>query len=146
MDDAAPLPDRLVRYLQDRRRAGEDGKAVLLGLAGEQPRLALAAGLQGEQDHPGFLSFSRYLLHQRFDCDRFVLWLPAAVSGTPVYMMETNLAGEPPVQLLDSDGRRRPWPHDDCLIGDLARRESALPGIQRREMDRLYEALKLPLP
>ena len=74
------------------------------------------------------------------------LWLPAAVSGTPVYMMETNLAGEPPVQLLDSDGRRRPWPHDDCLIGDLARRESALPGIQRREMDRLYEALKLPLP
>lgn len=146
MGDLTPLLDRLVGYLHERLRDGDDGKSLLLGFAAEKPLLALAAGLQGEQDHPGFLTFCRYLLHQRFDCDGFVLWLPAAVTGEPVYMMESRIEGRSSVQVVHADGRQRAWPHDDCLIGDLGRRETALPGIQRRELDRLYETLKLPLP
>lgn len=146
MNEQAPSLDQLVDYLQARLRDGNDGKALLLGFIGPQALFALAAGLQGEQDHPGFLTFCRYLLQQRFDCDGFALMLPAAVSGEPVYMLEADLAGVAGVHLVHADGRREPWSYDDCLIGDLKRRESALPGIQRREMDRLYEALKQPLP
>ena len=146
MNEQTPPLHRLVDYLQARLADGNDGKTLLLGFAGPQTQLALAAGLQGEQDHPGFLTFCRYLLHQRFDCDGHALMLPAAVSGEPVYMLETYLAGEAAVHLVHADGRCEPWPHDDRLIGDLTRRESGLPGIQRREMDRLYDVLKLPLP
>lgn len=146
MNAQTPPLDELVDYLQARLADGSDGKALLLGFAGPQALLALSAGLRGEQDHPGFLTFCRYLLHQRFDCDGHALMLPAAVSGEPVYMLETHLAGAAAVHVVHADGRRVPWPHDDRLIGDLTSRESALPGIQRREMDRLYETLRLALP
>lgn len=146
MTDAAVLHDRLAHFLLERIVAGDDGKALLLGLDAGRPLFAAAAGLRGEHDHPGFVTFARYLLHRRFACDGHALLLPAVVDGEPVYLMETRVDGVRRVQLVRGRGEREAWHSDEPLIGDLGITEPALPGIQRRGLDALFEQLRLPLP
>lgn len=146
MSDADSLRVRIATFLQQRRQLGDDGKALLLGLDGVRPVFALAAGLQGEQDHPGFVTFARYLLHRRFACDGHALLLPAAVDGEPVYMLELHHGGVLDLHLFDALGETRAWPSGGPLIADLTVAEAGLPGVQRRELDRLYGALELPVP
>lgn len=140
------VDDLLADYLQQRRAAGDDGRTLLVGLNGGMAVFALAAGLRGSDDHPRFLTFARYLLHARFRCDGFALLLPAMRGGEALYVVERQVAGESAVWLAGSGGDRRPSDIDGRLIGDLGLSEHHLPGVMRREFDRLYEALKRPLP
>ncbi len=143
---AADWPDRLDQYLLDRIRRGDDGKTLLLGLQAGRPRFAVAAGLRGEQDHPHFLIFARYLIRQRFACDGYALMLPALVDDEPLYAVQMVLEDTPSAWLLDAAGHRRAWPGDRQLSEDLERRGAPLPGVQRRDLDGLFARLQLPLP
>ena len=142
----AAWADRVDGFLRARVAAGDDGKTFLLGLRGDRCLLALAAGLRGAADHPGFVTFARYLLRQRFDCDGHALLLPADADGQPLYVVELCNAGETAAWLTAAGGARRDYAGGLPLIGDLRQRESGLPGIRRRDMDRLYARLQLPLP
>jgi hypothetical protein len=143
---AADWPDRLDQYLLDRICRGDDGKTLLLGLQAGSARFAIAAGLRGEQDHAHFLTFARYLIHQRFACDGYALMLPALVDDEPLYAVQVVLDDVASAWLLDAAGHRRAWRGDRQLSGDLADRGAPLPGIQRRDLDTLYAQLRLPLP
>ena len=140
------IAERLLDYLQARLRAGDDGKTLLIGLLGDAPRFAIAAGLRGERDHPRFLIFARYLLHGRQRCDGFALMSPALVGGAAVYVMELCVPGYRSVDIVEADGSRRAVDMGTGTIGDLSQRGPALPGIMRRDLDALYEKLALPLP
>lgn len=141
-----PLDDLLSGYLLQRLAAGDRGRTLLLGLDDGVPRFALAAGLRGASDHPRFLVFARYLIHDRFRCDGYALLLPALLDGAEMYVMERRHAGGTQVFTIDGEGRRRASGLAAGLCGDLDVREAHLPGIMRRELDGLYEALKRPLP
>lgn len=140
------IGERLLDYLQVRWRAGDDGKTLLIGLLGDAPQFAIAAGLRGERDHPRFLIFARYLLHGRHRCDGFALMLPALIEGAAVYVMELCLPGRHSVDIVQADGSRHAAEIGTGAIGDLSHRGPALPGIMRRDLDVLYEKLALPLP
>jgi hypothetical protein len=140
------LAEQLSDYLRARLRAGDDGKALLVGLRADAPRFAVAAGLRGDRDHPRFLVFGRYLLHGRFRCDGFALMLPAVVGGAAVYVLELSLDGRSTVEIVLADGSRRPADLAAGLVGDLSRRGQALPGVVRRDFDALYQRLAVPLP
>jgi hypothetical protein len=136
---------RLIDYLQ-RRRRNDDGKALLIGWRGDLAAFSLAAGLRGVSDHPRFLTFGRYLIHQRFGCDGFALLLPAVLDDSPCYVAEWRCCGDSGLITILADGCQCPSPASAPLIGDLGVREPALPGLLRRELDALYEALKRPVP
>jgi hypothetical protein len=136
----------LARYLQERRSGGDDGRTFLIGFSGRSPVFALAAGLSGADDHPRFLTFARYLVHHRFRCDGYALLLPAVLDGEEVYVAEWRRGQETGVSVIGADGQSRSGAPGGPLIGDLARPQPGLPGIMRRELDRLYEALRRPLP
>ena len=142
------LVERLPAFLRRRQAQGDDGKTFLLGIATDGVSFALAAGLDGAADHPGFLRFARYLIHHRFAGVQFALLLPASFDGAAVYVAECHYPGGSTVNLLggipDAGGAGGPALAAG-LIGDLTVPESALPGVMRREFDRLYEALQLPL-
>jgi hypothetical protein len=138
--------ERLAAYLQARRRAGDEGKTLLLGLLGSSPRFAIAAGLRGERDHPRFLIFARYLLHGRYRCDGYALMLPAMFGDADVYVVELRLAGHASVEIVHADGRRHAADISVGTIGELGVRGPALPGVMRRDLDALYERLARPLP
>ena len=146
MSSAAGWPGRLDDYLLDRIRRGDDGKTLLLGLQAGGASFALAAGLRGEQDHPHFVTFARYLIHQRFACDGYALMLPAVVDDEPLYAIQMVLDNAFSAWLLDVAGNRRAWQGEQQLSDDLERRGAPLPGIQRRDLDALYARLQLPLP
>ncbi|MDJ0740865.1 MAG: hypothetical protein QNJ91_14210 [Gammaproteobacteria bacterium] len=143
---AAAWADRVDGFLHARIVAGDDGKTFLLGLRRARCGLALAAGLRGAADHRDFVTFARYLLRQRFDCDGHALMLPIAVDGEPRYVVELCVDGGLTAWSVTPGGARRDYSGDLPLIGDLRQRESGLPGIRRRDMDRLYTRLQLPLP
>lgn len=136
----------LADYLQERRRGGDDGCTFLIGFNGRSPVFALAAGLRGADDHPQFLTFACYLVHQRFRCDGYALLLPAVLDGEEVYVAEWRRGRDMAVSVIGEDGLSRSGAPAGPLIGDLARPQPGLPGIMRRELDRLYEALRRPLP
>jgi hypothetical protein len=140
----API-DALREFLRTRLRAGDGGKSFLLGYRAAQPCFALAAGLRGEPDHSRFLLFARYLLHHRFACDGHALLMPADLAGRAVYAVEHRDAHGTSAGLLDADLVWRPGGLPPGLIGDLARREAALPGRLRRDLDALYEAVRVDL-
>ena len=146
MSTPADWPDRLDHYLRNRIRHGDDGKTLLLGVRADRPRFAVAAGLRGEQDHPHFVNFARYLLHQRFACDGYALMLPALIDGAAVYAVQLSLGGASSAWLLDTAGNRREWRGDRPLGDDLGDRGLPLPGLRRRDFDALYSQLVLPLP
>lgn len=146
MNAAADWPGRLDDYLLDRIGRGDDGKTLLLGLHKGRVQFALAAGLRGEQDHPRFVTFARYLLHQRFICRGYALMLPALADGESLYAVQLVLDGRSSAWLIDIAGHRRPWRGGQPLGADLARRGEPLAGIQRRDLDVLYAQLQLPLP
>ena len=140
------MVQRLSRFLRQRLAAGDDGKTFLIGWHGDSPQFALAAGLRGASDHPRFLTFARYLVHRRFDCDGWTLMLPVEVDRTPHYVVESHHGGA--VQVLRSgvDGALEPAGLGGGLIGDLDWPGDALPGRLRRDLDRLYAMLQLALP
>ncbi len=133
-------------FLTARQAAGDDGKTFLLGYAGERSVFAVAAGLRGDEDHPGFLAFGRYLLTHRFDCNEYILLLPADIDGVPLYAMEHCRAGESPAfALIDATGIRDARFDGRPLIGELLKPVSGLPGVLRRELDARFAALQVPL-
>ncbi len=147
MNGEPPLGALLAGFLRRRRACGDDGKTFLIGLAGRRPVFAVAAGLRGPADHPHLLRFARYLLHRRFHCDGFALMLPAERDGEPVYAVEWRAQGRHMLEWLRADGARRtltPATIGDTLVGDLSLPGDPLPGIMRRELDALYEVLKVP--
>lgn len=146
MNPAGRLRAPLVDYLAERRSAGDDGRTILLGLDRQQAVFALAVGLAGEPDYPGFLTFSRYLLHHRYSCDGHVLMLPAAIARRAVYVVELKLGEGLTIDVVEEDGSARRAPVASNPIGDLGQRARGLPAIQRRELDRLYERLRVPPP
>lgn len=145
MSDEPPVAVRLADFLRQRRACGDDGKTFLLGLRAATPVFAVAAGLRGAADHARWLRFARYLLHRRFDCDGFGLLLPAMIDGEQVYALEWRAQGRHAVELVLGDGGRRPAALDGDLVGDLSLRGEPLPGILRRELDALFQALAVPL-
>lgn len=140
------LVERLPAFLRWRQAQGDDGKTFLLGSVAEGTSFALAAGLDGAADHPGFLRFARYLIHRRFACEQFALLLPASIDGAAVYVAECHQPGGSTVNLLGEAPDAGGATLEAGLIGDLTVPEAALPGVVRREFDRLYEALQVPLP
>ncbi|WP_078121520.1 hypothetical protein [Thiosocius teredinicola] len=133
-------------FLAARQAAGDDGKTFLLGFEGERCAFAVAAGLRGDEDHPGFLAFGRYLLTHRFDCNEYTLLLPADIDGVPLYAMEHCRIGEPPsFALIDAAGIRDTRFDGRPLIGELLKPVSGLPGLLRRELDARFAALQVPL-
>ena len=149
MNGEPPVAVLLADFLRQRRACGDDGKTFLLGLRAATPVFAVAAGLRGPADHPHLLRFARYLLHRRFHCDGFALMLPAMLDDAPVYAVEWRAQGRHALEWLRADGERRPptpATGGDTLVGDLSLSGDPLPGIVRRELDALYEALKVPPP
>ncbi|MCB1801557.1 MAG: hypothetical protein KDI82_07720 [Gammaproteobacteria bacterium] len=146
MTPVAELAACLGGWLQQRLAAGDDGKTLLVGFRGAEATFALAAGLGGTKDHPGFSAFARYLLHRRFHCDGHALLLPAALAGEGVYLLNGQVAGQATQALFAADGTVRDWRSDDWPIDRLEVPGDALPGIQRREMERLFEHLRVPPP
>lgn len=145
MSDEPPVGALLAGFLRQRRACGDDGKTFLLGLRAATPVFAVGAGLRGAADHPRWLRFGRYLLHQRFRCDGFGLLLPAMVDDQPVYALEWRAQARHAVELVLADGGRRPAALDGDLVGDLSLPGEPLPGIMRRELNALYQALEVPL-
>ncbi len=84
------LVERLPAFLRWRQAQGDDGKTFLLGSATEGASFAIAAGLDGAADHPGFVRFARYLIHHRFGCEQFALLLPGIIDGAAVYVAECH--------------------------------------------------------
>lgn len=144
MSAEAAWPSALCAFLEARLDAGEDGKTFLIGFHGDTVRFALAAGLRHDADQARFLVFARYLLHHRFCCDGHALLMPAEVEGRAVYAAEHQGPGTTGAGLIDPGVGWRQVALSPGLIGDLAEREAALPGLVRREFDRLYEALRIP--
>ena len=136
---------RCVDFLRERLREGDDGKTFLLGFDTTKVLFALAAGLKGEADHPAFLAFARYLVHRRFQCSSYALLLPAAIEDRPVYMLERHSDDLAEIGIIDAKGFSPKSGFESGLIGDLAQAGPALPGIKRRDFDRLYESLQVPL-
>lgn len=146
MTPVADLAERLAGWLQQRLAAGDDGKTLLVGFRAADAAFALAAGLAGPKDHAGFSAFARYLLHRRFACDGHALLLPAALAGESVYLLNAQLAAHAVQALYAADGSVCDWRSDDWPIDRLDLPGDALPGIQRREMDRLFDTLQVPPP
>jgi hypothetical protein len=135
---------RVLAFLRERQRCGDDGKTLLMGWRAQAPEFAVAAGLRGDEDHPGFLAFARYLIHHRFRSDGFALLLPAILDDVPVYVAEWRLGGDSALVTIGPEGELLPNDLHRGLLGDLGDAGPPLPGLMRRELDRLYELLKVP--
>ena len=141
-----PFAAGLAAFVSERLCDGDDGKTFLVGYDTDVPRFAVAVGLRGEADHPAFLSFARYLLQKRFVCRDYALLLPASLEGEALYLVERRIAGEIGVWALGLDGSRIERVVEHSPFGDLNRPGETLPGLMRREFDRLYEQLKVEPP
>lgn len=144
-DGESPSIDAaLLAFLADRQVAGDDGKTFLLGYERAQAVFAITAGLRGDVDHPGFLTFGRYLLTHRFHCDGYALLLPAVTDDAPVYVIE-QVAGAQRQHAIVVAGASRHATFDDALIGELLTPVRGLPGVLRRELDQRFDRLQVPL-
>lgn len=141
MTSAAGDPSTLSAFLDARLDAGEDGKTFLVGYLGSEARFAVAVGLRNDTEQVRFLQFARYLLHHRFSCDGHSLLMPAEVDGRALYVAEHRLAGGSRVGLLEPGRGWRESVLTPGLIGDLRRPGTTLPGLLRREFDRLFDAV-----
>lgn len=146
MSTEAGGPSALSAFLEARLAAGEDGKTFLIGYRGATVCFAVAAGLRDDADQARFLVFARYLLHHRFSCDGHALLMPAELDGRAVYAAERQGPGITEAGLIAPGLGWRAGALAPGLIGDLTAREAALPGLVRREFDRLYETLCIASP
>lgn len=149
--DALPPP---LAYGAVRYGAGCDGKTLLVGWQAGQPLFALAAGLASDQDQQRFAVLARYLL-RRDAADGYWLLLPADLSGAEQLVGERVESGQRTIQAAPV---RRDEAGGFCglgqavslavapPLGDLLDGGGAIAGIMRRELDRLGEALAVPLP
>lgn len=151
---SAETLSRALHYGAARYGEGTDGKTLLVGFHGARPLFALAAGLAGGQHQERFAVLARYLL-RRERADGYWLMLPADLSGEERLVLEQVGAG-------GRDIRAAPVRRDDeggfaglaeavplaisPPLGDLLDGGSSIAGIMRRELDRLAEALAVPLP
>ena len=136
----------LAGLLHERLAVGDAGKTFLAGFVDGVPAFALAAGLRGTEDHERFFGFARYVSHQRFSCDRVALMWPAEADGEPIYVVEVGSDGDADARLIDGRGAWREHPGGELLVGALHVPGGALPGIERREFDQVFDTLSLPLP
>jgi hypothetical protein len=135
--------DALAGFLDRRQRAGDDGKTFLIGYRASVACFAVAAGLRNAQDRQRFVRFARYLLHHRFGCDGHALLMPAERAGRPVYAVEVCTPDAASVRLIDHALAWHESGLDPGLIGELREHDEPLPGLLRRELDRLYEAVRV---
>jgi hypothetical protein len=135
----------LAQFLDGRLAQGDHGKTFLVGGSRGAWVFALAAGLRDDSDRTRFLEFARYLVHQRFACGGCALLWPADLGGDPVYVAELASPEEAVARVIDRHGETRPHPGGQLLVEDILALYTPLPGIRRREMDRLFEALQVPV-
>jgi hypothetical protein len=147
------LPPGLA-YGTVRYAAGSDGKSLLVGFCGQRPLFALAAGLASGRDRERFAILARYLL-RRDGADAYWLMLPADQGGEERLVLEQAGRGQRTIQAaavqrdeaggfcgLNEAVRQAIEPP----LGDLLDGGGTIAGIMRRELDRLAEALAVPLP
>jgi hypothetical protein len=135
----------LAQFLAGRLARDDDGKTFLLGHEPGAWTFAVAAGVRGHEDHPRFLEFARYLVHHRFGCDSYALLWPATIDGEPVYVAELAAADATSARVIDRRGECLPHPGGDCMIDAITPPTVPLPGIKRRDLDRLFAELQVPL-
>ncbi|MCB1790829.1 MAG: hypothetical protein KDJ24_11070 [Gammaproteobacteria bacterium] len=146
MSEASPSVAALGGWLRERRDAGDDGKTLLLGFIASDACFAVAAGLRGERDHPGFERFARYLLHRRFACDGHVLMLPALHGDAPVYLVHGCVAAQALAFMVDAHGHRCRWPGAALPLRVDDHDRQPTPALLRRDMDARFAALAVPPP
>jgi hypothetical protein len=148
------MAERAVRFAEGFYR-DRPGEAVVVGLRGEEPALAFAAGLRTEPHKAHLATLARYLF-ARHSVDGYLVILPADLDEREVVAVEYR---SPPAHALYAarvrrggsgqiDGIEPPRPLDGqtALVGDLLARGQALPGIMRRKLDQAYETLRIDFP
>lgn len=141
-------------YGASRYADGADGKTLLVGFSAQTPLFAIAAGLSGAQDRERFAVLARYLL-RRHKADGYWLLLPADLDGREQLVCERVGEGlsacSSAVVRRDAAGRFAGLGDSAAVdmpppLGDLLDGGGTLAAIMRRELDRLAEALAIPLP
>lgn len=140
-------------YARARRAELDSGKTLLVLFVADRAVLALAAGLPRALDRERLLTVARYLV-RRESADRYWLVAPMAQDGLPCLLLEAGSASgfrHSVLSLPDAFDRVQPSPARDLsgvepLLGNLFASDDGLPGILRRQLDRLAEASAVPLP
>ena len=140
-------------YAQARKEELESGKTLLVLFVADRPVLALAAGLPRALDRERLLTVARYLV-RRESADRYWLIAPMAQDGLPCLLLESGSAAacrHRVLSLPDAFDRVQPNVARDLsgvepLLGELFAPDDGIPGILRRQLDRLAEASAVPLP
>jgi hypothetical protein len=135
----------LAQFLSERLREGDDSKTFLAGRKCGAWMFAIAVGVRGDEDLPRFLEFARYLVHHRFDCDLHALLWPASIAGKVVYAAELAAPGQSLARIIDQRGVTQPHPGGELMIDAITPQHAPLPGIKRRDLDRLFDVLQVPL-
>ena len=150
----AQSPEHALAYGLARYRADAAGKTLLVGWRGDAALFAIAAGLGAESDRDNFAVLARYLL-RRDGADGYWLLLSADLAAQE-HLVAESVAGQQRRLAAAPLGRDAGGACDDLgavvdlggevLLGDLLDGGDSLPGVMRRELDRLAIALAQPLP
>jgi hypothetical protein len=145
---------RALAYGLARYQADAAGKTLLVGWRGDSALFAIAAGLGGAADRDNFAVLARYLL-RRDGADGYWLLLSADLDAQEHLAAET-VAGKrrrltaAPLQRDAAGSCVALGPAvelgGEAPLGDLLDGGDSLPGLMRRELDRLARRLAVTMP
>ena len=141
-------PQSALRWLLTRLEAGDGGKVLLAGFRGGEPQAAWAAGLRSADDYPNFVTFARFALGKLHNCNACWLMLPDQLEGRPAYHLQLYSAAEAwHGEAWLEDGQ---WCSRECapryITDNLLLPGAAVPGIMRRELQRLADRIEIDSP
>jgi len=148
------VASRALAYGLARYQADAAGKTLLVGWRAELALFAIAAGLGAEIDRDNFAVLARYLL-RRDGADGYWLLLSADLDAQEHLAAETVTGNQR--QLTAAPLRRDAAAAcvdlgplvdlgSDAPLGDLLVGGGSLPGVMRRELDRLAQVLAVTTP
>ena len=150
----ASAPAAALAYGLARYQADATGKTLLVGWRGDSALFAIAAGLAAESDRANFAVLARYLL-RRDGADGYWLVLAADLDAQEHLVAETAAAQPRPLPVAplhrDAAGACVELGAlvdlgSEAPLGDLLDGGDSLPGVMRRELDRLARALAVVAP
>ena len=144
-------PEAAMNWLRARLDDGHGGNLLLAGFQGDRAMDAWSAGLRGEQDHPNFITFARFALQKLHQCNGYWLMLPEVFEDEQCLGYRLDLrarSGGWQGEVLMPEGgdwqtRERPG---EPLLADLLVPGPALPGLMRRDLERLAARLAVDPP
>ncbi len=149
MSDIFSRPDAAARWLKAQLERRQGGKVLLAGFSGDQPQAAWSAGLKGEQDHPNFITFARFVLQKLHPCNGYWLMLPTVFDQEQClgYRLDlrSRLGQWRGDVLMPEDQEWQLREGEESLLEDLLVPGAALPGIMRRDLQALAERLEVDM-